>query len=662
MKTALSLFLLLSSTASLVGYPTSQNERGSCPYMKGFKHLAQASQPLPPSGGPAVGGPPGAGAPPPPEGGVSELPPGVPPPPEGGPPPMPPCFPPPPKIEYIDCCDPDNYADYAPWEEVPCEDAGLYCLPYSKCGYLCPLQPPGADIYKDWAQAVHVKRRPGEFGPDEWKTIMMHMRVIIPMPACDYRKITSFLMGEPYGTVTVRTARKKRFERIFGKIFGPKEEPPAPAPAPPAATPAAGEKEAAAAPAAKSDIESVLGQTSKGEANAPASTNIDTALNQAGGTEKKDEKAAGGQAGIEDVLAQATTAGGGPPPSPLVFVASHPKINTVFTGFFTFSYEVPEHANDTFSAAWVPIWLARYGDSFLFASKMVFSQAGTTTTTTLVYAYLAYFYNDWLTFQCGKFPLPLGTFDAWYAATWINKLPSNPLIRNTAIVPGTDFGVEFKGAIPLHFLGRCFWCSFMTYEFWVGNGPTQTGSTISFAATNTDNNRDKSYGGRIAYWHDPWFEIGFSGMRGQWNSNNNVITGPLANVDLYFDAFVFDWNWDITSDTVFRGEYIWSDFDNLTGRIVQSGYWAEYAFFLTWLDRFFCLSRFFTPCFLGSTEVALRASSRWSDLLDNNAHEFTVGGSYYFTPVARLKLGYDFHWGDVGFRNNLFTLQFVLAY
>jgi hypothetical protein len=89
------------------------------------------------------------------------------------------------------CYEEVGYIDYTPWEAG--DDAGLWCLPGSTCTYSCPTRPSGAEIYRDLGHFCHKNRYPSEYTPDQWRAIMLHMRVIQPMTACNHRMVLSYL-------------------------------------------------------------------------------------------------------------------------------------------------------------------------------------------------------------------------------------------------------------------------------------------------------------------------------------------------------------------------------------------------------------------------------------------------------------------------------------
>src|SRR5581483_10074333 len=190
-------------------------------------------------------------------------------------------------------------------------------------------------------------------------------------------------------------------------------------------------------------------------------------------------------------------------------------------------------------ADFAPIFLYRANDDILFEAGFDFILAnngttvstrspGNTTTVNLSFATLDYLLNDYVTLQAGELLLPLGTYSE-RSAGWLNKIPDNPLIRDT-ILPGVGVGAELRGAIPTGTSGQSF-----TYAVYGDNGPS-SGATNSIATAsaldlngnegNTGNwHSNPSGGGRLG-WFYPWkphydLELGISGQTGQWSDSGN---------------------------------------------------------------------------------------------------------------------------------------------
>jgi hypothetical protein len=546
-----------------------------------------------------------------------------------------------------ECSEEIEYIDFAPWESG--DDAGLWCLPGSRCTYACPTSPSSFEIYEDISQLVHKPQYPSKYNPDEWKTVMMHMRVILPMTACDYRQVLNFMQNKPVVRKkhsSIDTSKSKSVAVESGNKTLDEGE----------------KKELAANVNDKSsveDLENIVGPVSKLDNDYVAPMVVNTSN-------------------------------------------SFSKINHVFTGYFNLDYNSPTSSyfadfdgNRSFSYLMVPIWLARYGDSLLLASKFAFYNFGQQTVFSLPYCYATIFYNDYLTIQFGKIIIPFGTYYALFNPGWIEKCASNPLGRSLfdffAITPSTDIGIEVEGAIPLCSVGPKFADSSVSYQAWIGNGMSEknvfsppfpggieydTPGTINYGigqANSPNNNSKFTLGGRLGFSPTNLQNYGISYMRGRWSSNKRNFG---ANKNLYFEGAVFDWNINFTPYTVFRGEYIWTQYENNAAFISNAlggipvnkwvrnaSYWAQLSFNLGVLRCFADCLYCWHPCFWDSSEIVFRSDAVWSQSSGNNIvfgfggfdqsgydkRRFTLTYGYYFTQSFTAKLEYAFNYGEVGF-------------
>lgn len=618
-------------------------------------------------------------------------------------------------------CDDDScrkvieYVDYEPWLEGT--DAGLHCLPGSNCTFSCPTKPSGAKLYRYQGRLVHKYRYGAEHPREDWRTIMLHMRVILPMTACSYRKILSFLQEVPYKPTKKPSLPKK------------------------AAT-----DDASANLAAEStdtvDEDELIAANGEGDVDAGLSDyqapSTDTPED---GLVNSEEPVLDDELGLEELIGDVNVAdvefidtpvgGGG---------GWLPKFNHVFSGYMYLDYSSPTNSffrdfngNNTFSYVAAPVWLASYGDSLLYAMKVGAFNFGQETHFTLPYAYLSYFYNDYLTFTFGKYVIPFGSYFKYYIG-WCEKMATPPLARtffeDNTIVPNVDIGAIVSGAIPLCSLSKCFKQSTLTYEFWLGNGPSEVNAytpnndapsefnplgvpygTIYYNAGEgnaPNNNNSFAWGGRIGFLPTDCQIYGISYMKSRWTSNatnfgnlpfpSNITHGRKLN----FEAAAFDWNIIFNQWVVFRGEYIWTQYENSIPEfpwVRQTAYWAMLAFDLGLLKCVCPKIYWCKPCFWDSLEFCVRADNL---LRQPSGKSFYVGGTeydynptgkaydqkrfsltlgYYFTQTFSAKVGYDFNYGDkgiyptrafltqdpppfkkTGFAENVFTFRIVYGW
>lgn len=501
-------------------------------------------------------------------------------------------------------CDQACCLTYTPWEMG--SDPGLYCLPASRCCQSYCSQPTGAALYRPWSNFDHPHRFPSEYAPQEWQTIMLHMRYLSPMPAVVYRKITRWLMGVE-APCTNQCEKPSSTPKTPNYIDPPQNQ---------------GE------PA--SDL--LLAET------------LETP-----------------EVAFQDEIVFKTD-------DTLPFF-SHPLINTLFCGGVTLSYQtrtltgVGYDGNDSFNVVMVPYWVARYADSFLAVFKPLIQISGQTTSFNLVQAHFSYFYNDWITFTFGLFTTPLGEFYNWWVSSWINKLANMPLIRESSAIfrtfPISTLGADVRGAIPLCL--PCLPSSFFTYDFWVGNGvPQATFAPLAFpiATSVPDNNNTKAWGARFALWPNYCSEVGVSGMRSQWNTT--PFTPPLPNKKLYYSALGLDWNIHLGEYALFRGEWLWSQYENgFAGFNTTRGYWIELSSMVSQLisrpfPKFYCE----TKCFWDSTELVVRLERLRTNFTNDSQDRCAFGFNYYFTTTALFKFEYDLNYhGNFGFNRNQISVS-----
>ncbi len=316
----------------------------------------------------------------------------------------------------------------------------------------------------------------------------------------------------------------------------------------------------------------------------------------------------------------------------------------VMTGFATMSYADHEGSNSNFSAAFSPVFLFRMTDRILLEAELSARAGGEEDEVELEYAQASYVATDWLTLAGGKFLSPFGSFQERLHPSWINKLPSNPLIygHDGALGPEGMLGAQARGAIPVNDSGGK-----VTYAVWMSNGPglVDEGEEAEDGTSRTglldyesgrDNNNDKSFGTRLAYIPVPGIEIGGS----YWGGQAGASGGEFRDVDfrLLGADFVAQWrDVDAVSGHVeVRSEWIWSDVDNnnLSYNNRRDGGYVQVAY-RPHVDA------------AGSVLNDFEAAVRY-DKLDvpggapqNDMSGWTVGLSYWMSPTSVLKFAVE---------------------
>jgi hypothetical protein len=501
------------------------------------------------------------------------------------------------------CIDKIEYVNYTPWEAG--DDAGLWCLPGSRCTESLPTRPSGAEIYQDLSYLSHKNRYPSEYTPEQWRTIMLHMRVILPMTAWNHRMVLSFMQG----------------------------------------------------------------QQVKGDCSEIASSN----------SIQKNELALNDDS-LKDIgpVSTASELTALTPPGSFSYRS---KFNHVFTGTLSFWYFHPIFTffgdldgNNSFFYEFDPTFLSSYGDNLLLASKIGVANFGQSAAFFLQYAYVAYVYNDYITFIGGKFFIPFGAYFQQWVYPWIEKSAINPYCRIALgfwdIYMVSDIGFEVKGAIPLCNLGDCFYRSSFTYDLWIGNGPSEVNSfsgsvtsngSINFSANAPDNNNEIAYGGRIAFLPNDLQSYGISYMRGRWSSNKVAFSVDGLGKKRVYQGAVFDWNIHFHPSILLRGEYLWTQYEGNLSEfkwVRNTCYWAQLALGFD-LIEYVCPNLYcWKPCLWDRMEFVIRSEMSWCQPagratlgfdysgFDKKTISFTLG--YYFTQSLTAKLQYDINYGDSG--------------
>lgn len=593
-----------------------------------------------------------------------------------------PCCPAP-ECPQDECCEKVEYVDFLPSEEGV--DAGLYCLPGSTCNLSCPTKPDGGRIFARQGRLGHRYRYGSFYTPGQWVPIMMHMRYLVPMSACDYRKVLHFLQEKPH-------KRKLSAYEI--------------------------------AEAATSNSTDLAATDSSGQAE-------DELIAAADGTAAEAEE----ELSLEEVVGDIDAgdfdfADGG------AFGAGSwiPKYNHVLCGLGFLEYQVPIFSffgdldgQRSFFYLFAGRYLASYGDhlfSYISLGLTTFGQDGVALPFG---AFVSYFFNDYLTFSFGQQVLGFGGY--WNHNFGVcEKVGSFPLIRDFylggEIVPNTAIGVQLSGALPLCCLGECFNRAKITYNITAFNGPSEYiqptlfggdkpfGSIVITDTQQPNCNNDNFYSGRIGFMPNDCAIFGVSYMRGRWNADAKSF-GFDPSHHLYFQAAALDWTMNLNPYIGLAGEWIWTQYENshavelptafgpvpspmLDHPWVRNvGYWAQVSIELGILSCLCPNLYWCKPCLWDSLELVFRSGGVWRqtagivspffqtggfgfDYSGFDRRRFTICLGYYFTQTFSIKLNYDINYGKkalnffrqavtgssekTGFAQNVFTLRLVMGW
>mgnify|MGYP001817514082 CR=1 FL=1 len=221
----------------------------------------------------------------------------------------------------------------------------------------------------------------------------------------------------------------------------------------------------------------------------------------------------------------------------------------VMSGYGTITYEAAttgDFPND-FSASLSPVFLYSMGDDFLFEAELEFGLNGVATTTSLEYAQIDYLGFESFQIIAGKFLLPFGTFSERIHPSWINKLPTGPVLYGHAhggvaedgLLPVlSDAGVQLRFTHPFSSTWSLDITGFVTQGPSLGevddhddgeeeddhgeeeddHGEETPAPAVAFGTSFGDNNSNKMVGARVGLVKGPAFEVYLSGFHALYDS------------------------------------------------------------------------------------------------------------------------------------------------
>lgn len=317
--------------------------------------------------------------------------------------------------------------------------------------------------------------------------------------------------------------------------------------------------------------------------------------------------------------------------------------NLTLGGFATAGYQDRQNLDSTFSAMLAPILLWKPSEKLFFESEIHLALGEDATHVDLGYAHMSYVLNDYMTVGVGKFLLPFGTFAERLHPSWINKLPSAPLM--TGLVGESGLGAQVRG-------GFAVGSTKLNYSVYYINGPdfgdTQSNAGRLGWGRNTDNNNDKALGARIGFLPIPEMEIGYSILRGRVGD-----TGSLYNrVDTLMQGldFAYAREFDAIKGRLdLRGEVIWSKTDDaiffgalkpFTFTNKSNGWYVQAAYRPTKVDYMIGDSIELKNCeFVVRYDQIRRPGPK---TLGVDRDQLTLGLDYWLKPNVVLKAAYVF--------------------
>lgn len=336
-----------------------------------------------------------------------------------------------------------------------------------------------------------------------------------------------------------------------------------------------------------------------------------------------------------------------------------PLADFVLTGYGTASYDAGlDDFESGFTASVSPVLLYRMGDDLLFESELEFEVEGAGTNLVLEYAQVDYLGFERFQVSVGKFLLPFGVFGERLHPSWINKLPTMPLLyghahggqASGALLPVlSDIGLMGRYNLPLGGLN-------LDLSLFVTQGPMMVEEgglepddhshartagvaaapgheaeadplptafaipEVAFGVSFPDNNKNKMLGLRAGLVSGPGFEVYVSGFHAMYDPDDYLdLTGLSASLEYRRGS----------GELRAEGAVLRQEFDD--GGVFRSvstpGYYVQYAYRL------------------GKLEPVVR----WSQLLAGEVDEVTanpernelsLGLEYWVGPSVPIKLAY----------------------
>ncbi|MDP4128830.1 MAG: hypothetical protein Q8918_13915 [Bacteroidota bacterium] len=167
-----------------------------------------------------------------------------------------------------------------------------------------------------------------------------------------------------------------------------------------------------------------------------------------------------------------------------------------------------------------PMLLWRHGEKFLLEFEPSFDG----NSLGVNWADISYFAAPGLIIRAGYLVIPFGTYNKRLAAGWIDKLPTDPA-GVADLPPGSDFGVEVEGGLPL---GNMKW----NYDISVTNGMQLLPDGEIQGAGIVDNNENKTVTARLGLlpFSNSSLEIGVSGLYGTVGDDNSSFQGRKSGM------------------------------------------------------------------------------------------------------------------------------------
>lgn len=328
-----------------------------------------------------------------------------------------------------------------------------------------------------------------------------------------------------------------------------------------------------------------------------------------------------------------------------------PLSDVVLAGYGSATYGAGTSSDfvNNFAASVSPVLLYSMGEDLLFETELEFGLSGENTTTSLEYAQVDYLGFEKVQVIGGKFLLPFGLFSERLHPTWINKMPSSPLVYGHAhngVAEGTLLPILADAGLLLRYRENLSSTLDLNISAWVSQGPQMTTADnhvdedephlhktldeghgeviiplVGFGIGFADNNKNKMLGARIGLVNGASFETYVSGFVARYDVENYLdLNGVNVSTDIRRAGF----------DVRFEGIVLWQEIplDDRFETFSKSGFYLQLA------------------RQLGAFEPVVR----WSHLLESTIEgaiaqderrQLALGVNYWISASVPVKLAYE---------------------
>ena len=332
-----------------------------------------------------------------------------------------------------------------------------------------------------------------------------------------------------------------------------------------------------------------------------------------------------------------------------------PDIDALIVGSASAGFSKPSAQYGSFNLLdFNPIFLLGYKDSVFARVALDFSLDDQgNTQTSLNYANLNLFLNDYAVLGAGKFDSALGYFGQNLSAAWINKLADTPVgFGGDQAAPQAEVGIRLSGGFPLYDDAKA------NYAVFVSNGSQglvdTTNSVIDHIDTDgfTNNYGNYTIGGRLGFLPIPNVEIGVSLSGGKLVLLDMADGTTVLQNGRHYNSLGADISYK-KDNLDLRAEITQQQVSYQTGSIVtQAERWK--AWYLQAAYR------------IQSTnfEPVVRYGKFTSPISNQQQGQLALGLDYWFAPSIDVQVQYDINHGQVGSgaNANLFLMQLVFGF